>query len=227
MGLSARDIGARAAESVYEQVRDEAEHEGGDHDPDDDQHAGGLAGVVPARPGTVGRQSSDSMKRCEHVARLPVPTAANTSSFARSATGKAGVMPKKILALVSEPVSGEALRNAVGSDAHGAEVLVVAPALNSRTQFWMSDVDEAIGRAEEVQQETVERMEEEGLDAAGDTGESDPLLAIEDALQLFPADEIVLFTHEAGELNWAEEGVVDDVRERFDVPVEHLVISSS
>jgi hypothetical protein len=29
----------------------------------------------------------------------------------------------------------------------------------------------------------------------GDTGESDPLLAIEDALRTFPADQIVLFTH--------------------------------
>jgi hypothetical protein len=102
-------------------------------------------------------------------------------------------MAKKILALVSEPVSGEALRKAVdGERAAGAEVLVVAPALNSRTRFWISDPDPAIERAEEVQEETVERMDEEDIDAAGDTGESDPLLAIEDALATFPADEIVL-----------------------------------
>jgi hypothetical protein len=63
-----------------------------------------------------------------------------------------------------------------------------------------------------VQEETVERMEQEGVDAAGDTGESDPLLAIQDALQTFPADEIVLFTHAAGDLNWLEEGVVEEAR---------------
>jgi hypothetical protein len=79
-------------------------------------------------------------------------------------------MGKKILALVAEPVSGEALKNAMGSDsAEDAEVLVVAPALSTRTRFWLSDVDPAIERAEEVQEETVERMEEEGVDAAGDT----------------------------------------------------------
>jgi hypothetical protein len=134
-------------------------------------------------------------------------------------------MAKKILALVTEPISGKALKSAVGKDeAEAAEVLVVAPALNSRLKFWTSDPDDAIAHAEEVQQETVERLDEEGIDAAGDTGESDPLLAIQDALQTYPADEIVLCTHATGGQNWQEEGVVDEARKRFDKPVTHLVI---
>jgi hypothetical protein len=136
-------------------------------------------------------------------------------------------VPKRILALVAEPVSGEALKKAVGSErAEAAEVLVVAPALNSRWRFWTSDADEAIGRADEVQEETVERLTEEGIDAAGDTGESDPLLAVQDALQTFPADEIVLFTHPGGERNWLEEGVVAEAEERFQAPVRHLVVEA-
>jgi len=115
-------------------------------------------------------------------------------------------MAKRILALVSEPVSGEALKAAVGRErAEAAEVLVVAPALNTHTRYWLSDTDPAIERAEEVQEETVERMDEEGVDAAGDTGESDPLLAIQDALATFPVDQIVLFTHSGGDRNWLEE----------------------
>ncbi len=134
-------------------------------------------------------------------------------------------MARKILALVSEPVSGEALKEAVGSPrAASAEVLVVAPALNSRTRFWLSDSDEAIQRADEVQEETVGRMQDQGVDAAGDTGESDPLLAVHDALQTFPADEIVLFTHARGRLNWLETGVVEEARQRFDRPVSHIVV---
>jgi hypothetical protein len=134
-------------------------------------------------------------------------------------------MARKLLALVSEPVSGEALKRAVdGSRAEEAEVLVVAPALNTRTRFLFSDVDAAIERAERVQEETVERMDEEGIDAAGDTGESDPLLAIQDALATFPADEIVLFTHAGGERNWLEEGIVDQVKGRFRGPVGHIVV---
>jgi hypothetical protein len=134
-------------------------------------------------------------------------------------------MGKKILALVSEPVSGEALKSAVGEqDAADAEVLVVAPALNSRRRFFLADPDSAIERAEEVQVETVERMDDEGIDAAGDTGESDPLLAVQDALQTFDADEIVLFTHPGGERNWLEEGLVDDAKGRFEPPVRHFVV---
>jgi 2-keto-3-deoxy-galactonokinase len=134
-------------------------------------------------------------------------------------------VPKRILVLASEPVSGEALKSAVGGQAAEADVLVVAPALTSRTRFWTSDSDEAIARADEVQQESVERMDEEGIDAAGDTGESDPLLALQDALQTFEADEIVICTHPGSERNWAEEGLVEEAQQRFSKPVRHLEVT--
>jgi hypothetical protein len=137
-------------------------------------------------------------------------------------------MGKKILALVSEPIDGEALKKAVGSeDAEDAEVLVVAPALDhSKARFWTSDADGAIGRAQEVAEESAERMDEQGVDAAGDTGESDPLLALQDALTTFEADEIVLCTHPAGDQTWLEEGLLDEARERFDPPIRHIEIES-
>lgn len=131
-------------------------------------------------------------------------------------------MTKKILAVTAEPISGEALKSAVGTD--DAEVLVVAPALNTKTRFWLSDPDPAIERAEDVATETEERMEEDGVDAVGETGESDPLLAIQDALATFDADEIVLVTHPEGERNWLEDGVVSGARERFGDRVRHLVV---
>lgn len=134
-------------------------------------------------------------------------------------------MTKKIIALVTEPISADVLRSAVGRDtAEEAEVLVVAPALNSRKKFLLSDSDEAIARAEQVQEETVERLDEEGIDAAGDTGESDPLLALQDALTTYPADEIVLCTHGENGRNWQEEGLVEEARERFGKPVKQLVV---
>ena len=37
------------------------------------------------------------------------------------------------------------------------------------------------------------------MDAAGDTGESDPLQAVADALAAFPADRIVVFAHPQGQ----------------------------
>lgn len=134
-------------------------------------------------------------------------------------------MGKKVLALVSEPVSAEALRSALGDATDDAEVMVVAPALDSRTRFWTSDNDEAIARAEDVQQETVERLAESGVDAVGDTGEVDPLLALNDALATFPADEIVIFTRPEAEQNWAEGDLLEQAQEQFSVPVRHMEVS--
>lgn len=134
-------------------------------------------------------------------------------------------MAKKILALTSEAIDTAALRSAlVGEELDGTEVLVVAPALTSKRRFLLADPDPGIDRAEEVQEETVERLNEEGVDAAGGTGESDPLLAIQDALATFEADEIVLFTHSGGERNFLEEGLVDEATERFSAPVRHMIV---
>lgn len=131
-------------------------------------------------------------------------------------------MPSRILALASEPISAGALRSALGEDAGDAEVLVVAPALMSRKRFLLADPDPGIERAEEVKQESVERLEEEGVTATGETGESDPLVAIQDALATFDADEIVVFSHPEGRRNWREEGVVEEAERRFDLPIRHI-----
>ena len=129
----------------------------------------------------------------------------------------------KIIAMAAEPIAPDVLRSAVGDGADDAEVLVVAPALNSKVRFWVSDPDPAIHRAEDVAKESVDRLEEEGVQAHGETGESDPLLALQDALATFEAENIVLVTHPGGELNWLEDGVVDQVRERWpDRNVTHL-----
>ncbi len=94
----------------------------------------------------------------------------------------------KILVLTTEPVTADQLRAALpeGADPADAEVMVVAPALHKNAlRFWVSDADEAIGRAEEVRHETVEQLGEEGVAASGDTGEGEPADAIEDALKTF------------------------------------------
>jgi hypothetical protein len=132
----------------------------------------------------------------------------------------------KVVVLTSEPISADLLRAALGDDATDAEVMVVAPALHdSPVRFWASDSDEAIARAQEVQEESVERLEEDGVDAAGDTGESDPLLALQDALATYEADRIVVFTHRGDERAYREEELVAEAQRRFDVPVVHSTVS--
>jgi hypothetical protein len=125
----------------------------------------------------------------------------------------------KVLVLTAEPVDAQMVRGALGEEAGDAEVLVVSPALHdSPLHFWTSDSDDAIRRAQDVQQETVERLEEEGVDAAGNTGESEPLQAVEDALATFSADRILVFTHPDSEQAYREEEL-EQVERRFGIPV--------
>ena len=132
----------------------------------------------------------------------------------------------KLLVLTPEPIDAALLRSALGEDVEGAEVLVVSPASNqSKVAFWVSDSDEAIEEAETAQVDTVERLEEEGLDAAGDTGESEPAVAIEDALATFAADRIVIFSHPEDDRDYREDEALADAEERFGVPVTHALIS--
>jgi hypothetical protein len=133
---------------------------------------------------------------------------------------------RRIIAVAAEPIDAQVLRQAVGDrEAEQAEVLVVAPALNSKARFWISDPDPGIERAQAVAEESAERMDEEGIDAVPDTGESDPLQAIQDALVTFDADAIVLCIHPGGEQNWLEEGLVEQARERFpDQEISHFEI---
>lgn len=129
----------------------------------------------------------------------------------------------KLLVVTPEPVDAELLRRTLGDEVAGAEVLVVSPATTrSKLAFWVSDPDEAIAEADAAQEEAVERLEEQGVDAAGDTGESEPAVAIEDALATFAADRIVIFSHE--DRDYREDTGLADAEARFGVPVTHAVI---
>lgn len=135
----------------------------------------------------------------------------------------------KLLVLTSEPVSADQLRLVAGEgDGGQIEVMVVAPALQeSALRFWLSDADEAIARAKQVSKQTVQELGEAGIPARGDTGESDPLDAIEDALRTFTADRVVVFTRPESEQRYREHVDDAEISERFGLPVEHAELSSS
>jgi hypothetical protein len=131
----------------------------------------------------------------------------------------------KLLVLTPEPVDADLLRAVLGDEVEGAEVLVISPATNrSKVAFWVSDPDEAIAEAEAAQEETVERLEEAGVDAAGDSGESEPAVALQDALATFPADRIVVFSRPEGQRDYREDKGIAEVEVRYSIPVTHAEI---
>jgi hypothetical protein len=126
-----------------------------------------------------------------------------------------------LLVLAPDHVDARTLRDAIGDDIEDARVLVVSPALNeSRVAFWMSDADEAIEDAREAGAETVSELWDEGVQAQGKIGESEPLMAIQDALATFPADRIVIFARDdADDRRYREEDLCGEAGRRFAVPV--------
>ena len=124
----------------------------------------------------------------------------------------------KLLVLAPHAVDASAVRSALpGEDLAGAEVLVVSPALQeSGIKFWMSDSDEAIESAEAAAAQTAGSLSGDAATVRTQTGESEPLLALQDALATFPADRIVVFR---GDSNAYREDELAGAQERFGVPV--------
>lgn len=135
----------------------------------------------------------------------------------------------RILVVANETVGGTELLDELRRRAAGRRtlVLVVCPALNSPVRHWVSDEDGARAAAGDRLAASLLAMRAVGLDATGEIGDGDPLLAIEDGIRTFRPDEIVVSTHPPGRSNWLERGVVEGARERFDVPLTHVVVDLS
>ena len=132
----------------------------------------------------------------------------------------------RILVVANETVGGSTLLGRLRERAEGrnAVVLVVCPALNSPLRHWASDEDDARVAAQSRLDASLGAMRAAGLDAQGEVGDGDPIQAIEDALRTFRPDELVISTHPEGRSHWLERGVVEKARERFALPLTHVVV---
>ena len=88
----------------------------------------------------------------------------------------------------------------------GAEVLVVVPALASTVEALTGAVDDRRHDAEA----TAAALESRLPGARVEVGADDPALAVEDALRVFGADEVLV----AG-----DDGMLEAIRERVAIPV--------
>jgi hypothetical protein len=132
----------------------------------------------------------------------------------------------RVLVVANETVAGRTLHDAVrqATDGRPSRVLVVSPALNSPLRHFVSDEDGARKAAQQRLDSSLHALGDEGIEASGEVGDADPLQAIEDSLRTFGADEIIISTHPEGRSNWLEKGVVDSARQRFTVPITHVVV---
>jgi GABA permease len=132
---------------------------------------------------------------------------------------------RRVLVVANETVGSDEVLSAMSARAltETTTFLVVCPAVTSGLKAWANDEDPARLAAQERLDEMLSRLASVGIDARGEVGDSDPLVAIEDAVRTFHPDEIVISTHPPGRSRWHEGGVVEAARARFDVPVDHIV----
>jgi len=133
---------------------------------------------------------------------------------------------KRILVIANETVAGDTLHAMIKQKTEGsrANVLVVAPMQPSPLQHLASDESSARQSAQERVDTSLARMREAGISARGHIGDSDPLQSIEDALRTFGPDEVIISTHPEGRSHWLERGIVEAARDRFAVPITHVVV---
>jgi hypothetical protein len=159
-------------------------------------------------------------------------------------------MSWRLLVIANETLASRDVRDLVAARSAGraAQVLVIAPALSGRLAYWASDDREArraaearlrtcldlaywasddreARRAAEARLRTcLDALTAAGVAAEGTVGDADPLLALGDALALFPADEVLIATHPPGASCWLEREVVTRDRACVAAPVHHVVV---
>jgi hypothetical protein len=124
--------------------------------------------------------------------------------------------------VVSTVEHGEAaLRARLGADVD--DVRIVVPVVQQGFLDWLANDERAAADAEEAASRLAEKLPSV---SEARKGEADVLLAIEDALATFDADEVVVALHPEDEAPFAERVARDDLRPSVHgVPVRAVVIS--
>jgi hypothetical protein len=138
-----------------------------------------------------------------------------------------GARPRRILVIANETCAARGVVDEVRyRGGPGGEVMVVAPALaRGRLEHWLSS-DSERRRADALERldASVTAFTAAGIPAQGALGDADPLQALDDALRTFDPDEVIISTHPPQRSNWLERQVVARSRERYDLPITHVVV---
>jgi hypothetical protein len=127
---------------------------------------------------------------------------------------------------VEEPGAVRQITAAAGLEPGAdADVRVLAPARIGFLDRWTSDVNSARDEAQRNLVATVAALAKDGIDAEARVGDEDFVQAVEDQLQTYPADEVVLVSPDPA----ASEEVaaaVSELRARLRAEFHHVVLGA-
>jgi hypothetical protein len=135
---------------------------------------------------------------------------------------------RRILVLATTTVPTERLHAALADQRRPpgeVEIRVVAPAADISRLDWLTNAeDDARAAAADQAIEVASALPAD--DARGSVGDTDPVLAVEDTLRVFAADEVVVLRGPRDESSWLEEGITEELRARLAIPVNQITVRS-
>ena len=138
-------------------------------------------------------------------------------------------MRRRILVLATTTVPTDRLHSALADREQPpgeVEIRVVAPAAAISRLDWLTNAeDDARAAAADQAAGVADALPADAVDAS--VGDTDPVLAVEDTLRVFPADEVVVLRGARDEPSWLEEGIEDELRERLAIPVSRLTVRAT
>ena len=131
---------------------------------------------------------------------------------------------RNVLVISSVPEVPPQVHEELGTDVD--RVHVVAPAVEQSRLQWLTNAeDDARAEAERTAARVAQATGDEAQRVQAEAGDSDPLLAVEDALRTFDADEIVVVVRKGDDASWLEEGAGDTIANRFpQLPVKTIEV---
>jgi hypothetical protein len=135
-----------------------------------------------------------------------------------------------VLAVVTDPLEDAEPIDEIrrrGNDSE-LEVRVIVPAVErSAFRHAMGDVDEPIRQAECTLEASLSALRDRGVEASGEVGDADPVLAAADALREAPADEVLIFEHAEDQARWFEVDLFDRARAMLEPPLRVVLVDHS
>lgn len=137
--------------------------------------------------------------------------------------------PHSVVIVATEEISGGDLARGLWRELReaSAEPIVIVPAVE-KTPFRhaLGDVDAAAKDAHRHLERSLAELRRGGFRAQGEVGESDPVIAAEDALRQHAADEVWIVAHCAEEARWFEDGLFERAQEELRPAVRLIAVRS-
>jgi hypothetical protein len=81
---------------------------------------------------------------------------------------------------------------------------------------------QALAHARDALDQALLRFTAEGIDATGEVGDENPVLAVGDVINRQPVDEIIISTLPPGVSRWLKRDLPHRIERRFEIPVTHV-----